>query len=93
MGSVWGRCLESELGVEPKLPLHPRMGRRQRRERRIQNRFSATKPAEATQRSVPRVGLNCSPTPNPKKNTTTANRNSRAWEAILTLVDVIARPA
>ena len=36
------------------------------RDRRIQNRFSAAITAAAIHRNVPRMGLTCSPTPNPR---------------------------
>ena len=36
------------------------------RDRRIQSRFSAAIAAAAIHRNVPRMGLTCSPTPNPR---------------------------
>ena len=47
-------------------------------DRNIQYTFSAAMAPAASHRSVPRFGLYCSPTPRPKKKTTTASTNKRA---------------
>ena len=49
-------------------------------------------PAAATHRSVPRAELNASPTPRPKKNTTTASTNSSTCAPILAIVPTMLQP-